>query len=135
MAREGKANKLKHKDLTREQKNKQNDAQNMRRALRDPKNADVKQEFDKLTKKAKKDFYKKYEEFRNFDWIRSEKIKSEAHVQRSHRGYRWRTEQQIIAAEGYTIQNKDKKALANAKRLIADAQNSEGGHKVCCVTY
>ena len=107
---------------------------NFRRILK-VKDPEAWKEYKEQGSAARKQWRKKYDKHKNFDFIRTEKTKKETHRTKSHKGYRWRTQQQIEEAEGYTLQNKNKAALKNATNLIAAAKKDPKEHKVPLVQH
>ena len=108
---------------------KENDAQNLRRAVRNS-NDDVKRAWAECaTHAAKKKFREQYKKDKTFDWIVSVKSHSEGTRKIARNLSSWKTESHILLAEGYTKANPDRKALANAKNIMLKAK--AGGDKKC----
>ena len=127
--KERKKQTSKWNEASQEKKRQLLDSQNFRRALK-AEGKETGDEYDKLHARKKKEWQKRFNETKTFDFAKTEKVMKEADITRTLKGYRWKTRQQIQIAEGYTTTNKDKAALKNANALILRAQNNPKMHKV-----
>ena len=106
------------------------DDQNFRRALKAQK---LKDTYKEQPPSQRKDWKRRFKQTKSFDFVQTKKRQSETDRTTSHKGYRWKTEQQVKQAEGWSLTNKCPQALKNAKALIAKAKAKTGHSKVISI--